>query len=136
MKTTDATYMEMADALAAQLSLDDRVLAAYLHGSFGKDSFRRDSDIDCAVLLYPNRTMGPVELMRLSGELSGRLRARLDLGLLTARNLVYFVQAIEHGKRIFCRDDSMTDALVARAFSLYAKLREDRREVEAAYDVA
>jgi len=123
-------------ALARELSREPRILAAYVHGSFGKESFRPNSDVDCAILMHPGQTMSSVELMRLSGALSGQLRATLDLGILSGDNLVYFVQAIGYGFRIFCRDEAMTDALVARAFSLYARLREERREVEAAYHVA
>ena len=129
----------MADlelGLIRAFSRDSRILAAYLHGSTVEGTSRPDSDVDCALLLYPDQDMTSLELMELTGELSGRLGAPLDLGILSTRNLVYFVQAVHKGARIFCRDENRADSLVATAFSLYGRLKEDRREVEAAYHAA
>lgn len=127
---------DMVSALSRALASDSRILAAYLHGSIVKGGRRPDSDVDCALLLHPGRDLSSRELMVLTGTISGHAGVTLDLGILSYRNLVYFVQAIHHGERIYCRDEALTDALVARAFSLYGKLKEDRREVEAVYHVA
>ncbi len=132
MKNMNVKISELTESLGA----DPRILAAYLHGSIVKGGLRPDSDVDCALLLYPGCDMASRELMTLTGELSGKLGVTLDIGVLSNRNLVYFVQAIHNGSRIFCRDESLTDALVSLAFSLYGRLKEDRREVEAAYHVA
>jgi predicted nucleotidyltransferase len=122
--------------LVKALSRDQRVVAIYLHGSFGTKAFRKDSDVDCALLLFPGETVTPVELMHLGGELGGKTGRTIDLGIMNGRNLVYFVQAVQHGRRIFCRDVTLTERMVANAFSLYAQLREDRREIEDVYHVA
>lgn len=136
MKKDSQDASRFIQYLAESLSRDPRILAAYVHGSFGKESFRPDSDVDCAILLCPGQSMSSVELMRLSGELSGALRAKLDLGVLSYDNLIYFAQAVCKGSCIFCRDDAIADALVVRALSLYARLKEERQEVEAAYHVS
>lgn len=80
--------------------------------------------------------MSAKDLMMLTGELGGRLGLQLDLGIMSHRNLVYFTRAIDQGMPIYCRDEQLTDALVGRAFALYAQLRRDRQEVERAYHVA
>ena len=131
-RTNSALLRRLVDALDA----DPRILAAYVHGSFGRASFRGDSDLDCALLLYPGQTMSATERLHLAGELSGRLAIPVDMGELTTRNLIYFVESVHNGQRILCRSDSLADALVGRAFSLYARLKEDRREVEASYYAA
>ncbi len=122
----------LSDALCAE----QRILAAYLHGSFGKATFREDSDVDCAVLLYPGITLTAQERLHLEAQLGATLGVRLDLGVLTTGNLIYFIQAVHHGTRLLCRDEALADAMVGRAYSLYARLKEDRKEVEAAYRAA
>lgn len=107
-----------------------------MHGSVVKGSAREDSDVDCALLLAPDAIMSAKDLMMLTGELGGRLGLQLDLGIMSHRNLVYFTRAIDQGMPIYCRDEQLTDALVGRAFALYAQLRRDRQEVERAYHVA
>ena len=129
-------YLDLADRLAHGLREEPQILAAYLHGSFGTPAFRKDSDVDVAILLFPGQALSAVERLNLESMLGGLLGVSLDLGVLTTRNLVYFIQAVHNGHRVFCRDKSLADALVAKAFSLYGKLKEDRREVEAAYHVA
>lgn len=129
-------YQELADRLADALREDPRILSAYLHGSFGTPAFRKDSDVDCALLLCPGQALSALEKLNVESRLGGLLGVSLDIGVLTTRNLVYFIQAVYNGRRVFCRDESLADALVAKAFSLYGKLKEDRREVEAAYHAA
>ncbi len=130
---SDSNFKEVARTLAGRMEREPRILAAYLHGSFGTPTFRSDSDVDCAILPYPGRGLDAVETMRLAGELGGELGVSLDMGMLNGRNLVYFVHAVAGGTRIFCRDSALTDSLVALAFSLYAKLKEDRAEIEGVY---
>lgn len=129
-------FFQFAERLAEALHDEPRILAAYLHGSFGAPAFRKDSDVDCALLLYPGQGISALETMNIASRLSALLKCSLDLGVLTTRNLVYFTQAIYNGHRVLCRDESLADALVANAFSLYGKLKEDRREVDAAYHAA
>ncbi len=135
MQTRLRTH-DFAHRLSEALAEDRRILAAYLHGSVANGSARADSDVDCALLLVPDAVMSARDLMMLTGELSGCLGLQLDLGIMSHRNLVYFTRAIDQGMRIFCRDAQLTDALVGRAFALYAQLRMDRQEVERAYHVA
>lgn len=108
-----------------------------MHGSAIKGAFRADSDIDCALLLDPGSPpMNARELMQLSGELSAEVGRPVDLGPLDFSRLIYFVEAVSQGERIYCREEPLANALVSRAYSYYARLREDRKEVEEAYHAA
>lgn len=131
-----SSYLEFTARLSDVLREEPRILAAYLHGSFGTAAFRKDSDVDCALLLRPGQALSVLEKLNLESKLGALLGISLDLGVLTTHNLVYFIQAVYNGRRVLCRDESLADALVANAFSLYGKLKEDRREVDAAYHAA
>ena len=111
------------------------VLAVFLHGSRLRGEHHAGSDLDLAVLPDPRFTLSERGVATLAGELSGRLGVEVDAGILRFSNLVYYAQATGYGLRVFCRDATLCDALVSRAYSLYARLREDRKEVEAAYHV-
>lgn len=132
----NAKIKQVIQALKQKCEADDRILAAYLHGSFGTKTFRPDSDVDCALMLHPGQTLTARERLQWSGDLAGELGLPVDLGLLTHQNLIYFMQAVSQGIRIYCRDETKTDALVALGYSLYARLKEDRRMVEEAYRAA
>ena len=112
------------------------VLAVFVHGSRLRGEHRAASDLDLAVLSDPRFSMSTRRVVALAGELTGKLGVQVDAGILRFSNLIYYTQAVGYGRRIFCRDSSLCDALVSRAYSLYARLREDRQEVEAAYHVA
>lgn len=124
-------YMEM---LTAILRRDDRILAAYLLGSIVHGNFREDSDIDCALLLQKGGTLSSVERLRLAGELGATLERTVDLGIISTENLIYAMQAVSGGQLLFARDKTATDERIMYIYSLYATLREDRSEVEKAYE--
>lgn len=68
MAMTRQETLKCTRELGQALRCDPRILAAYLHGSFGRESFRPDSDVDCAILICPGQAMSSMDLMRLSGE--------------------------------------------------------------------
>ena len=123
-------------AVTESLAETPEVLAVFLHGSRLRGEHRAASDLDLALMPDPRFTLTTRKATGLAGELGGKLGVQVDAGVLRFSNLVYYTQAVGHGRRIFCRDLSLCDALVSRSYSLYARLREDRREAEAAYRVA
>ncbi len=124
---------EYVSRLVAALLRKGSVLAAYLHGSILNETFREESDIDCALLLHAPCSLSDVEQLHWAGQLSGVVGRRIDLGIISTHNLVYAMQAISKGELLFCRNAVEKDRVVMRLYSLYAKLREDRAEVEQAY---
>jgi predicted nucleotidyltransferase len=112
---------------------EPRVLAAYLLGSFVRDSLRRDSDIDLALLLMPGQTMTAIERAELGASLAFRIGRDVDVGLISSHNLVYAHQVAFTGRRIFSRDVGRTDHDMTTLLGLYAQFQWDRREVLHAY---
>ncbi|NCD41214.1 MAG: hypothetical protein EOL88_03890 [Bacteroidia bacterium] len=68
-----------------------------------------------------------------SAVLSGVVGRQVDIGVISPRNLVYAMQAVSMAQLLFCRNAVEKDQIIMRVYSLYAKLREDRAEVEQAY---
>lgn len=121
------------EALARKLYADERILAAYLLGSFGTPRQRPDSDIDIALMPQPGCRWTADEQMALAGVLTTAAGRPVDAGMLSAQNLIYASQAIGAGRRIFCRDAFRADLTAATLLSLAAQLRYERREIVDAY---
>lgn len=132
-KTREGEIQFALQAVAELLSADERILAAYLLGSFGTERQRPDSDIDIAVMPRPDCRLTADELMDLAGALTAAAGRRVDVGLLSTQNLIYACQAIGDGRRIFCRDAFRADLTAATLLSLAAQLRFERREIVDAY---
>ena len=115
------------------LEHDPRIIAVYVLGSAARDTMRPDSDIDLALLLVPGTTLPATDLNELTATLSHVLRRPVDLGLLSARNLVYTRQAVLTGKCLYCRPSSQAALMVANWLGLYACFQDERREILNAY---
>ena len=121
------------EALTKPLIRDPRIMAAYLLGSVLTPYFRRESDVDAAILLHPGREMTSMERLELAADLSKGLGHSVDIGLLSTWNLIYTKEAIIEGRCIYCRDTGARDLFAATALSLYLQLKQERRIVEKLY---
>lgn len=138
MKEGDQSIVRdlLLNRLAEALRAVPYLVAAYAHGSIVTTRFRADSDVDCALLFPPGHSFNAPLRRQLEADLAVAVGRTVDVGILSSDNLVYFAETIRHGRRIFCADETLADELVGRALSLYARLKEDRRAVEAAYHAA
>lgn len=121
------------DALPKLLAPFPGVLAWYLLGSAATGTMRADSDIDLAILPFPNLVFDRTELIRWGGELSLKLGCEVDIGVMDSGNLVYAKEALIQGKRLTCVDQGRADARAAELIALYMNFQDDRREVLDAY---
>ena len=115
------------------LESDPRIIAVYALGSAVRDELRPDSDIDLALLLTPGASLTAGELIALAAKLTEMLGRSVDLGLLSAMNLVYLRQAVLTGQCIYQRPVSQAALMVATWLGLYAHFHDERREVLNAY---
>ena len=120
--------MDFTPAIAI-LEHDPRVIAVYVLGSAARDAMRPDSDVDFALLLAPGTILPATDLTELTSTLSQALRRPVDLGLLSARNLVYTRQAVLTGKCLYRRPSSQAALMVANWLGLYACFQDERREI-------
>lgn len=119
--------------VSARLEQEPSLLAAYLLGSAARGSLRPDSDVDIALMPMGNARLGGIFLVHLGGELSELARRPVDLGLLSASNLIYARQALLTGRRIMCRDPLRAGLTEAELLGLAAQLDFERQEIVRAY---
>jgi predicted nucleotidyltransferase len=112
---------------------DPRILAVYALGSAVRDELRPDSDIDLALLLAPGISFPATEMLSLAAKLTELLGRPVDLGVLSAMNLVYTRQAILAGQCVYRRPFSLAALMAANWLGLYARFQDERREIVNAY---
>ena len=112
---------------------EPRILAAYLVGSAASGMLRPDSDIDFGLLLQPGEIMSGMEINDLASELALGFGRPVDIGLISARNLIYARQCILTGKQVFCRNVFRAGLAAATLLGLAMQLEFERREIAHAY---
>jgi predicted nucleotidyltransferase len=120
-------------SITERLGRDTRIAAAYLLGSAARNEMRPDSDVDIAVLPCEGVRLSWMDRLALADGLAEPLGRTVDLGVLDSANLVYAKEAITSGTCILTRDRFRSDLFAATALALYARLREERKEIEDAY---
>jgi predicted nucleotidyltransferase len=103
------------------------VIVVYRFGSWGTQDERADSDLDLAVLA--DASLDAMERAGLSGEIGEIAGCDVDLLDLHAVSAVMRAQVVAHGERIYCAAPRRCDEFEDLAFSDYARLNEERREI-------
>jgi len=116
-----------------ELSRDSRILAVYILGSVARGHARPDSDIDVGIITIKGDYIDALERSKIENHLTSIVGRKVDIGLISSRNLVYAREAFFSGKMIYARDKFHTDLTVATLLGMYARFNEDRREVLDAY---
>jgi len=108
---------------------DARIVSAYVLGSAAEGRMRADSDLDIAVLAAGGTGIPPADLLELSAKLSLAAGRTVDLGVLSAKNLIYASQVLLKGMRFFCRDAFAADLAAATLLGLAVQFHFERKEV-------
>lgn len=112
---------------------DVNIVGAWVLGSAVTNRLREDSDVDFAILYAEEVGSDYKQLGGLSSDLESILGRRVDVGRLNTRNLIFAHEAISHGVRIYCKNQSVADSFMERVYALYFDLKRDRKVVEDAY---
>ncbi len=124
---------QLRERLAPLLQRRSDIAACYVLGSAVHGRLRPDSDIDLALMPAAEAAIPLTERMALAAELGAKIGRTVDLGVISSANLVYAAEAILGGRRIVTVDAEYTMAMETRLLGDYLQLKQDRREVEAAY---
>ena len=103
------------------------LIALYRFGSQAKGTARRDSDVDLAVLAHdpiPN-----LHRFELTQELALQLHRDVDLVDLRNASTVMRMQVLSTGTCLDTQDESARREFEMYAYSDYARLNEERREI-------
>lgn len=105
----------------------------YLHGSYAKETQHPNSDIDFAVLLKGSSYLNTEKILIISSKLEIIFNRKVDLGVLSSKNLIYAKEVIEHGKPVFCRNKFEKEMFEATMLSMYLNFQLERKEILNAY---
>ena len=111
------------------------IAAAYLLGSAVTGNLRDDSDIDIALLPLKEQEITLQSRLELSAQLEMKFNRTTDIGVITAKNLIYASEVILKGYRIVTLQKDYTEAMEIRLLGCYFTFRQDRKEVEESYRV-
>lgn len=129
--------MELKDKIKDELTpffiKDNRILSIYLLGCIVNGNFNDNSDIDIALMLYPEMDINPMELLEISSVLSIKLGRRVDLGLLSSKNLIYVSEVLYKGEILFTKSEDDNNLNRVKLLSLYLSFNDERKEVLDAY---
>lgn len=103
------------------------LIAIYQFGSQAQGTARPDSDIDLAVLALTR--IPPEQLFSLAQELAIRVGRNVDLLDLRSTTTVMRAQIISTGRCLDSRDEQARAEFEMYAYSDYARLNEERREL-------
>lgn len=120
---------EIQAAIIQHLQGMPNLACAYVHGSFGTERFRADSDVDIGLLFFPKTAPSRLQLMDHASQLEVRIGHPVHFGVMSSRNVVFVKEVVAKGRRIFCVDTTYCDTFVMHALSMYARLNEERSEV-------
>jgi len=109
----------MSRNLGILFNKENKVLVAYMFGSYVKDNRTAESDIDVAVLLSEIPQKMLQYHLHLVNELSQVLGSEVDLVILNTAPPLLKHQTIKHGKVVYCRDEKARIEFEARAQAEY-----------------
>ena len=110
----------------ALLNLDIPIQAVYLHGSWGTEFERADSDIDLALLCQT--PIGLNQQIRIEQALRLHVAAGVEIDLADLRHAdsVFAAHVVTEGRRLLVADRPATEQFEMLALAKYARLNEER----------
>ncbi|WP_100010225.1 type VII toxin-antitoxin system MntA family adenylyltransferase antitoxin [Lentibacillus sediminis] len=102
-------------------------LFVVVFGSYAKGNARNDSDLDLAY--YSEKTLTSYQRFLLAGDLSEKCNVEVDLVNLREVDTVFAAQIFSTGELLYCTDENVFIRERMKAYSMYAKLNEERAEI-------
>ena len=109
--------------------LIDKAEFALIFGSFAKDSFNNNSDIDVAVYLK-DEFLNRDKRAEITRDLILHLKRDIDIIFLNDADLIISMQAIANGEPIFINDESKFVLYKAGVLSRYPDFKMSRKIIE------
>lgn len=120
----NTTFTQLAQAIRQHVA---DVQAIYAFSSYANGMQRPDSDIDLAVLA--STPLDAERVFMLSGTLTDIAQRNVDVVNLHSAAIVLRSQVIANGRRIYCGDQTACESFEDLAYSSYARLNEERRDI-------
>lgn len=114
----------IADILNAHIK---DIICIYIFGSYLKGRFKKESDIDIAVLA--EEKLNSIERWEISNIIGDRLNIDIDLIDLRSASTVLKAQVVSKGLCIYESDKKRKETFEMLSLSDYARLNEERKEI-------
>lgn len=104
---------------------------AYLHGSALTNHFRKESDIDVALLFFPgkNNTAFAEDLLDYIVDIESNTGHTSHFSILSSYHTVFSKEAVTKGRLIICADSNFCKTFVMHTLSMYANLNQERSKI-------
>ncbi|MCD4722153.1 MAG: nucleotidyltransferase domain-containing protein [Desulfobacula sp.] len=103
---------------------------AYLHGSALTEYFRRQSDIDIALLFLPGTKISLLNIIRdYNGRMDSLTNHTAHFGILSSKNVVFAKEVILKGELIVCNDSYFCKSFTMHTLSMYTALNIERSKI-------
>ncbi len=118
------------EIISNYLTRQPDVAVAFLFGSEASGRSLPGSDVDLALLFYPDKEPSPEQLPDIQDQLTALLKKEVDLVVLNRANPVIRMQILKKGKKIFQRDKKLYSDFFVRTINEYDDLKRVRAVIE------
>ncbi|MEQ1588828.1 MAG: nucleotidyltransferase domain-containing protein [Gallionella sp.] len=126
-KTEDMNALQLSIIRAIEIS-GLRMTAVYLHGSFGTEYLRADSDIDLAFLSERPLTFDESMSFSAALQMDGG-EFNVDVADLRRCDTVFVAHVVTSGECLYTDDETAVHRFEMTALSKYARLNEEREAI-------
>jgi uncharacterized protein len=116
--------------LSNYLTRQPDVAVAFLFGSEASGRSLPGSDMDLALLFYPEKEPSAEQLPDIQDELTALLKKEVDLVVLNRANPIICMQVLKKGEKIFQRDNRLYSDFFVRTINEYDDLKRVRSVIE------
>ncbi len=104
---------------------------AYLHGSALTNYFKPKSDIDIALLFFPNNNAEslPETILNYSMDIESRTTHTAHFSFLSSNNNVFSKEVVSKGRLILCNDSIFCKTFTMHTYAMYANLNQERSKI-------
>ena len=122
--------VEIEKKLNEALSREPAVATCYVFGSFLSPAFGQESDVDLAMLFFPDSIPQPLDVLDLKDRFSNALRRDVDIVVLNRASPIIAMQVLRKGKKLVERDPRLTEKFFVRTVTMYSDLKRVRLPIE------
>lgn len=104
-------------------------ISVYVFGSFGTEYETSASDLDLAVLFPGEEKISNLDLWDVSQKIASAIDRDVQLVELQSASTVFRFEILTSGKRIYCKNQKISDTFENVSLSMYLRFQEERKDI-------
>ncbi len=121
---------DIENSLKDALQAEKGVATAYVFGSLLTGRFGPESDVDIALLFFPDKVPSALDVFEMEHRLASAVACDVDVVVLNTASPVIGMQVLRTGRKLVERSSRITNEFFVRCVNLYADLKRIREPVE------